>query len=402
MRPVLFELPLFGGLPIHAYGLMIALGFLTAIYITMWRGKKVGLLPRTIMNCGLLALLGGVAGARIGFIIEKWEQARHWDFWEMINIRAGGLTVTGGVPMAIILIVLYLWIKKIKIHRFLDAAAPAAAIGLTFGRIGCLLNGCCYGQVTDVRWAIQFPAGSPAYVKQLSNGDLHDHQTPPLLAASRDPANGAVDYRELPHHAERISQRIILLRQSGDPLPPHWANIGFLKPYYEKDGGKQLMDQAAMTAEIHTRLEQLAWTPENMCLPVHPTQVYQQITGLLMFGLLTLHWRFRRREGQVCAMFVTLYGLQRVSVAFFRNTSDPIAWNMNPFQWYMLGASIIGVLWYVLVTTLAKPIDKEAIAADVVEMEAVLAAQREAVESKTAGRPNDELRPRRGKRSRRR
>ena len=121
-----------------------------------------------------------------------------------------------------------------------------------------------------------------------------------------------------------------------------------------------------------------------------------------MFGLLTLHWRFRRREGQVCAMFVTLYGLQRVSVAFFRDTSDPVAWNMNPFQWYMLGASIIGVVWYVLVTTMAKPIDKEAVAADVVEMEAVLAAQHKAVAAKAAKQTDDKPQPRRGKRTRRR
>jgi hypothetical protein len=95
-----------------------------------------------------------------------------------------------------------------------------------------------------------------------------------------------------------------------------------------------------------------------------------------------------------------LYAGQRVAVEYFRDTSDPVALHMNPFQWYMAGAVVAGVAWYVLVRFLARPVDHAGIAADVAKMEAALAAQAEKAAKKTGGQ--DAARHAHAPRSRRR
>jgi phosphatidylglycerol:prolipoprotein diacylglycerol transferase len=378
---VLFEVPLFGRyFPIHGYGLMVALGFLAAIYISMWRARRVGIAPRHVMNLGLLALLGGVVGARIGFLIQDWSNPRWQNPWEIFNIQGGGLTVTGGIPLGMGLIMLYLRRKRIRVHRFLDVIAPAVAIGLVFGRMGCLLNGCCFGAVADVPWAIRFPAGSPAYHRQHKQKQLLTPTPAMLLREPGQPAQPAqpgrpgrpeqpgqpLGYRNLAAHSRDLAG----LLAGGKPRPAHLEGEPFLARFRGR------LDSHTVAVQIHGRLRALAWDPRHMSRPVHPTQVYHQIAGLLMFALLTWHWRHRRKEGQIAAAFVVLYGVQRFTIEFFRDDSDPVLGPLSPFQVYMIFAMAAGLLWYALIWRLAKPADTEQIAAEVAELEKQLADQR--------------------------
>ena len=76
-----------------------------------------------------------------------------------------GLNLYGGIIGAIILSWAYMKIKKMPILQTFDIFAPTVGLGLIFARIGCFLNGCCFGTPTDVPWAVRFPEGSlPSYV----------------------------------------------------------------------------------------------------------------------------------------------------------------------------------------------------------------------------------------------
>ncbi len=89
-----------------------------------------------------------------------------------VNIRQGGLTYYGGFLMATLTLILYALWKKVPLRLGMDIIAPCVMIGLGFGRIGCYLNGCCYGSECEVPWAVQFPYGSDAYLTEFQQNLL--------------------------------------------------------------------------------------------------------------------------------------------------------------------------------------------------------------------------------------
>ncbi|MDB6023867.1 MAG: prolipoprotein diacylglyceryl transferase [Verrucomicrobiales bacterium] len=79
-------------------------------------------------------------------------------------IQKGGLVFYGGFIGALLAMVLYTRLKKIPLWKFADAVAPSIALGHTFGRIGCLMTGCCFGKQCSLPWAITFPEGHETHV----------------------------------------------------------------------------------------------------------------------------------------------------------------------------------------------------------------------------------------------
>jgi phosphatidylglycerol---prolipoprotein diacylglyceryl transferase len=70
--------------------------------------------------------------------------------------------------------IIFLRVHKLPVLAFADLIAPSLLLGLAFGRIGCLLNGCCYGGLCETPWlGVRFPATSPVYERQLAFGELH-------------------------------------------------------------------------------------------------------------------------------------------------------------------------------------------------------------------------------------
>ena len=158
MRRILFEIPLPYGryLPIHSFGVMVALGFLAALWVALDRGRREKLAETVIWDVWTGGLLGGVAGARLLYVIE------HWNFFaeaplQMFALWRGGLVWYGGLAGAVLVVLVYLRRRRQSVFEVLDAVAPATMIGLAFGRIGCFLNGCCFGEVTALPWGISFP-----------------------------------------------------------------------------------------------------------------------------------------------------------------------------------------------------------------------------------------------------
>jgi len=169
MRSVLFRIPLpftGYGIPIYAYGLMVMIGFITAIYAARWRARQVGIASEAILDMGLIAVCAGILGARLFHVIENAADYFRGDESPVLKILAinrGGLVWYGGFLAAAAAIFIFLRRKKLPFLRTLDIIAPSVVLGLGFGRIGCFLNGCCYGKPTSLPWGVVFPAGALPY-----------------------------------------------------------------------------------------------------------------------------------------------------------------------------------------------------------------------------------------------
>jgi prolipoprotein diacylglyceryltransferase len=171
MLPTVFTIPLpwGGGIPIKGYGLMMMIGFLTAIWMCMRRAQKVRTDPDVVLNAGFLALLCGVFGARIFYVVHYWDtQFKGRGLSAAFDVTSGGLEFYGGFICAVVAIMIYLRIKGHSMRLFLDIMAPGVMWGLAFGRLGCTLNGCCFGGTcpAHVPWplAVTFPYASPGHV----------------------------------------------------------------------------------------------------------------------------------------------------------------------------------------------------------------------------------------------
>jgi len=170
MHPVLFKL---GPLPIHTYGVLIALAFLAGIFLAMHEARRKGVDPERVMDLGLYILAAAIIGSRLMQVaIEHRYYAQHP--LEIFEIWKGGLVFYGGFVMALVVSVWYLMHYRIPVWRMGDIMAPSIALGQCIGRLGCFSAGCCYGKPTDLPWAVTFTnpdslalTGVPLHPSQL-------------------------------------------------------------------------------------------------------------------------------------------------------------------------------------------------------------------------------------------
>src|SRR3954470_20084804 len=170
--PLPFKLPMVGSeIVIHGFGLMLVIGFLCAMWLARFMARRSRIDPELFSNAALIALFTGVLGARLSHVLENYSYfARNPG--EIFDIGSGGLTYYGGFLLAFPILVIYARRKHIPIRIGMDIVAPCLMIGLAFGRIGCFLNGCCYGAECALPWAVQFPYGSYAYQDQYDHQEL--------------------------------------------------------------------------------------------------------------------------------------------------------------------------------------------------------------------------------------
>ena len=142
-----------GPVTIHGYGLMIALGVLAAVLMAGFRAKRKGLSADTVYGLGLVALIFGFIGAKLLYLIVEWK---YFIEAPLRALSGQGFVVYGGIVGGVIAAILYCRKKKIRFMRYFDLVAPSLALAQGFGRIGCLLAGCCYGRETDSLWGIVF------------------------------------------------------------------------------------------------------------------------------------------------------------------------------------------------------------------------------------------------------
>ena len=138
---------------------MIALAFLAGLWTATRRAPRENISGETIADIVVWLMAGAIVGARTVYVATYWkDEFASGPFREIFMIQHGGLVYYGGLIGATLAGIIYIRWKKLPLWKTADVLAPSIALGNVFGRIGCLLNGCCYGRVCSLPWAIRFPA----------------------------------------------------------------------------------------------------------------------------------------------------------------------------------------------------------------------------------------------------
>jgi phosphatidylglycerol:prolipoprotein diacylglycerol transferase len=151
------ELIKIGGFPIRSFGVMIAIGFIVAILIARKRAPRYGIQPDKIWDISFWLMLSGVLGARITYILTHLSYFQKYPS-ELWALQFEGLTSFGGLIAGLLAAVVYCRIHKISLLTVLDVFAVPVLVAHAFGRVGCFLNGCCFGihASPDLPWAVHF------------------------------------------------------------------------------------------------------------------------------------------------------------------------------------------------------------------------------------------------------
>ena len=172
MHPIAFY---FGSLPVRWYGVMMACAFLAGLWTATRRARLVNVSGDIIADVTLWLMVGSIIGARFVYVTTYWKQEfADQPFSEVFMIQHGGLVYYGGLIGAAITGLGYLYWKKLPVWKIADILAPSIALGSVFGRIGCLLNGCCYGHACDLPWAIHFPADHETHGIAVHPTEIYD------------------------------------------------------------------------------------------------------------------------------------------------------------------------------------------------------------------------------------
>lgn len=172
MFPTLFEI---GPFPVRSYGLLIAISFAIGIWWGRARAEKRGMDGLVFTDLVVAILIASVLGARLAYVIPFWSEyagdpLRVFKLWE------GGLTLYGGIFGAIAGSIVFCAWKKVSFWLAADICAPLVALGIGITRVGCFLNGCCFGVPTSFWTGTIFPAtcaagreypGMPIHPSQL-------------------------------------------------------------------------------------------------------------------------------------------------------------------------------------------------------------------------------------------
>lgn len=163
-----------GRLSIRWYGIFVALGFLAGYKLLHRRAARLGLPVEAAPDITLAAMVGGIVGARLLYVLQNWSEEFSANPLEALAIWHGGLVFYGGFLGALVTVIFWSRRQGWPLLAIGDMAAPALALGHAFGRVGCFLNGCCFGRVTAGPLAVSYPGltsdgliNGPLYVQRL-------------------------------------------------------------------------------------------------------------------------------------------------------------------------------------------------------------------------------------------
>jgi phosphatidylglycerol:prolipoprotein diacylglycerol transferase len=261
MHPLLFE-------PLHIewYPALLLLGFFFGWQLIRVRTRAAGVDPRHTDNLVLLLLIAGILGARWAaryFYIPGISFIDSLKLW-----RGGGLVFYGGFVAGALTTIAYARAQKLPFGRFLDACAPGVALGLAFGRIGCFMGGCCWGDIC-------LPPG-----QHLALEPTREYQV-----------------RTIPS------------------LSPAFIGVRFPT----KSGAFEQHQKLGLLADRATK-----------SLPVHPVQLYEAAFAFAL--TIWLHRRKALYAGEISIRLIAGYSVGRFVLEFFRGDNQPIYWGMTISQ----------------------------------------------------------------------
>ena len=323
------------GLPVRGYGVMVLLGLFSGIAITIWRGKQLGVSPDLIVSLGFWMMLGGVIGARIFFVVQYWHEFARLPLGErlvaIVKLTEGGLVIYGGMVGGVVAGSLFCRRYHQPMLAFADLITPGFLIGLAFGRVGCLLNGCCFGGVCTADLPkIQFPQGSPPYVAQLENGKL--------LGLTVQPGDG------LPRIVAVEPGSIGEKKLAATPGMSYDEAHHLLPPVPKVDDPART-PQLAASVTVDQRSVSLP--PSDLppwSLPVHPSQIYSAIDAALLCLLILLLQPWVPRDGQAFLIAVLLHAIARFMLELIRSDeAGQFGTSLTIAQWLSIAGGVFAI-----------------------------------------------------------
>jgi phosphatidylglycerol:prolipoprotein diacylglycerol transferase len=404
MYPELFTIP-GTSITIKTYGFCLMVGFLSAVWFGLRRAARVKGDPDLLLNLSFVALIFGIGGARVFYVIHYWQsqfagrESLVDKVFAILDIRAGGLEFIGGFLGAMLACVAYMRLRKVSIRMYVDIIAPSVMWGLAFGRIGCFFNGCCFGGpcVADhthetgqehshqlvaraaaaeegLPWALRFPYGSPPQHRQWENRQV----TVPAELIVSNP-------RMLTARLLRAELLSMSPEKREGPLRDHEDARQRLEEAQARGAGEEelaaLSKQADLTrqiAEQHVKQHHLLFLRSAMSypsrehperetsvselqelaartksLPVHPAQLYASIHAFLLSLLLSAVFYVRKRHGVVFGLMLTLYPIARFLLESIRtdNPVDTAGFTISQFLSILLffaGLATLAVVYFAL------------------------------------------------------
>ncbi|WP_457551154.1 prolipoprotein diacylglyceryl transferase [Desulfobacula sp.] len=152
MHPILFHI---GSFNLYTYGLFVALGFMTALWVSQKNAQPHGISAQVISDIFFVILISALLGARLLYVLINFDSYKE-NWLDIFKIWNGGLVFFGGFIGAVVTAFIYLTMKNLKIWNTADILAPGIALGHAVGRLGCFFAGCCYGKACDLPIAIKF------------------------------------------------------------------------------------------------------------------------------------------------------------------------------------------------------------------------------------------------------
>jgi phosphatidylglycerol---prolipoprotein diacylglyceryl transferase len=326
------------GLAIRGYGVMLLLGVIAAVSLAVVRSRRYGISEEIILAIAPWAVVGGIIGARLFYVIEYRDQFFSSDpiatIRKIANFTEGGLVVYGSFIGGFLTAAGYVLRHRLPLLRLGDVIVPTLFIGLALGRLGCLLNGCCYGGPCPDNWtALRFPNNSPVFQNQLETGQLvgirltSDRSQVEAVAPGSPAADRGIEA------GDRVSQigpmRSLELADPARPLED--APYGLIAVV----GGEEHYWSAAELPAVAD--------------PVKPTQILGAIGGLLLCLTLCFASRFIQRDGVIMLSGFAGYAILRFGMEMLRNDEPgQFGTELTIAQWVsivVLMVSLPALLW---------------------------------------------------------
>jgi phosphatidylglycerol:prolipoprotein diacylglycerol transferase len=158
---------------------MLALSFMAGIFLAMRLAKKRGLNHEVIIDLAMFVIISAIIGARLYYVMTHYDEFQGNPL-KIINpfqdgrLGISGLVMYGGFIAAIVTAVVFFRVKKLPTLQYLDVCSPSVGVGIALTRVGCFLNGCCYGAAVKAGsfLSINYPAGSPAgHYQRITGAD---------------------------------------------------------------------------------------------------------------------------------------------------------------------------------------------------------------------------------------
>jgi len=313
------------GIPVRGFGVMMMLATIAAVGLAAYRARQIGVDPEVIYSLAFCMFIAGIVGARAFFIVQKLIEGELMlprtasgaidlpaTVVFLVSVTQGGLVVYGSVIAGVPAGIWYLRRRGLPILPVADIIAPSMVLGQAIGRIGCFLNGCCYGGVClTASYAMTFPGGtspSPPYAQQSHFG----WQSGIWLVQGQGAEPVSIGYVATGSDAERqgIKPGETVKRING-------VQVDSLAH------GRTILTSSSGAYELETADGRVVrWTtskPPARSVPVHPTQLYAAIDAGLLALFLWSYFPYRRRDGEVFALLITLHPISRFVLEAIRD-----------------------------------------------------------------------------------